>query len=112
MAASAQAQAEATKEAQKAGIEHAKGAGACLGRKPSLTAEQLANVGDMLAGETAISTIAKSTGLGRGCSGELELRVSKEGPTNSATVYERGAMKSSQQALSPLVCSSVVSASS
>ncbi len=35
MAATAQAQAEATKEAQKAGIEHAKAKGEYLGRKPS-----------------------------------------------------------------------------
>src|SRR5215213_584068 len=35
MAAAAQAQAEATREAQKAGIEHAKRKGGYLGRKPS-----------------------------------------------------------------------------
>jgi len=44
MAASAQAQAEATKAAQRAGIEHAKAneAAAYLGRKPSYTRQQFA----------------------------------------------------------------------
>jgi DNA invertase Pin-like site-specific DNA recombinase len=48
MAATAQAQAEATKEAQQAGIEHAKAEGSYLGRKPSYTREQLDTVRDML----------------------------------------------------------------
>src|SRR5579864_9615474 len=49
MAASAQAQAEATKEAQRAGIEHAKAkADKYRGRKPSYTHEQLEAVRDML----------------------------------------------------------------
>jgi len=66
MAASAQAQAEATKEAQRAGIEHAKAReDAYLGRKPSFTAEQLTTVRDMLASGSAIGAIAKATGLSR-----------------------------------------------
>jgi putative DNA-invertase from lambdoid prophage Rac len=46
MAATAQAQAEATKAAQRAGIEHAKqnGERAYLGRKPSFTRQQFAAV--------------------------------------------------------------------
>jgi hypothetical protein len=43
MAATAQAQGEATKAAQRAGIEHAKGSNerAYLGRKPSFTCTQI-----------------------------------------------------------------------
>jgi putative DNA-invertase from lambdoid prophage Rac len=68
MAATAQAQAEATKAAQRAGIEHAKqGEGrAYLGRKPSFTRAQLAMVRDMLAQESVgMAAIAKATGLSR-----------------------------------------------
>ena len=66
MAATAQAQAEATKEAQKAGIDHAKARDdAYLGRKPSFTAAQVATVRDMLASDHSIGAIAKSTGLSR-----------------------------------------------
>ena len=66
MAALSQAQAEATKEAQRAGIEHAKArADAYRGRKPSFTRRQLAQVRDMLTTGTSISMIAKTTGLSR-----------------------------------------------
>lgn len=67
MAAMAQAQAEATKEAQRAGIAHAKARepGAYKGRKPSFTAKELSTVCDMLAGDAGISVIAKATGLSR-----------------------------------------------
>ena len=67
MAATAQAQAEATKEAQKAGIAHAKAAedGRYLGRKPSFTTEQFKLVQDMLGQAAGISTIAKRAGLSR-----------------------------------------------
>lgn len=67
MAASAQAQAEATKAAQAAGIEHAKanGENAYRGRKPSFTRAQMEAVRDMLAQDAGISVIAKSTGLSR-----------------------------------------------
>jgi DNA invertase Pin-like site-specific DNA recombinase len=66
MAATAQAQAEATKAAQKAGIEHAKANNdrTFLGRKPSYTRKQLAKVRDML-GEHGIAAIAKEAGLSR-----------------------------------------------
>ena len=61
-----QAQAEATKEAQRAGIEHAKARDdAYRGRKPSFTRKQLDQVRDMLTTGTSISTIAKTTGLSR-----------------------------------------------
>jgi putative DNA-invertase from lambdoid prophage Rac len=68
MAATAQAQAEATKAAQRAGIEHAKQSGerAYLGRKPSFTREQFAQVRVMLGQEAiSIAQIAKETGLTR-----------------------------------------------
>ena len=66
MSAMSQAQAEATKEAQRAGIEHAKARDdAYLGRKPSFTAAQLATVRDMLASGSAVGAAAKETGLSR-----------------------------------------------
>lgn len=68
MAATAQAQAEATKIAQRAGIEHRKAAedGGYRGRKPSFTRKQLA---DAIAGHEmgmGVSELAKETGLTRG----------------------------------------------
>ncbi|MCJ2084739.1 recombinase family protein [Methylobacterium sp. E-005] len=66
MAATAQAQAEATKEAQRAGIDHAKGReDAYLGRKPSYSAGQLADVVAGLDRGDAVAAIAKATGLSR-----------------------------------------------
>lgn len=67
MAATAQAQAEATKEAQKAGIAHHKKASPerYLGRKPSYSREQLDMMQDMLSQGAGASAIAKATGLTR-----------------------------------------------
>jgi DNA invertase Pin-like site-specific DNA recombinase len=68
MAATAQAQAEAIKAAQRAGIEHAKqnDERAYLGRKPSFSREQFMKVRSMLGLQTAgIAQIAKETGLTR-----------------------------------------------
>lgn len=66
MAATAQAQAEATKEAQRAGIDYAKAKGdGYRGRKPSYTRDQMAAVRDMLAQSAGIAAIAKATGLSR-----------------------------------------------
>ena len=67
MAATAQANAEAIKEAQRGGIALAKAQGEkkYLGRKPSYTREQFAAVCDMLDQETGIGHIAKQTGLSR-----------------------------------------------
>ncbi|HJT35069.1 MAG TPA: recombinase family protein [Pirellulales bacterium] len=68
MAATAQAQAEATKAAQRAGIEHARQSGsrAYLGRKPSFTQDQFKAAREMLANETmGVAQIAKATGLSR-----------------------------------------------
>jgi len=69
MAATAQAQAEATKEAQKAGIAHAKALAAATakyrGRKPSYDRALLSRVQDMLAQGAGASEIAKATFLTR-----------------------------------------------
>ena len=67
MAATAQAQAEATKAAQRAGIDHAKQANgrAYLGRKPSFTRAQFEAVRQVLGREKTLSQIAKSAGLTR-----------------------------------------------
>ena len=70
MAAMAEAQAEATKIAQRAGIEHAKAKvggehGKYLGRKPSFTRDQLLMVRDMVDQGQGDSAIAKATKLTR-----------------------------------------------
>ena len=66
MAATAEAQAEATKAAQRAGIEHAKASGeGYRGRKPSYSREQLATVQDMLGQSANILAIAKAANLSR-----------------------------------------------
>jgi putative DNA-invertase from lambdoid prophage Rac len=68
MAATAQAQAEATKASQRAGIEHAKGRedSPYLGRKPAFTRAQFVAVREMLGkGATSIAHIAKATGVKR-----------------------------------------------
>lgn len=68
MAATSQAQAEATKAAQKAGIAHARDrqdASVYRGRKPSYTRTQLGTVQTMLAEGAAHSAIAKATGVSR-----------------------------------------------
>ncbi|OAI30449.1 recombinase, partial [Methylosinus sp. R-45379] len=68
MAATAQAQAEATKEAQRAGIDHAKAnseASKYRGRKPSYSREQFDTVRDMLGQGTGVGPVAAVTGLTR-----------------------------------------------
>jgi len=66
MAATAQAQAEATREAQRAGIAHAKAReDSYRGRKPSYTRAQLDMVRTMLSQGASISAIARDTGLSR-----------------------------------------------
>jgi DNA invertase Pin-like site-specific DNA recombinase len=68
MAAMSQAEAEATKAAQRAGIEHAKQSDerSYLGRKPSFTRTQFDKMRDMLAqGAVGIAEVAKETGLTR-----------------------------------------------
>jgi len=66
MAATSQAQAEATKEAQRAGIEHARAKGdRYRGRKPSYSRTQYDAVRNMLEQGTKIGSIAQVTGLSR-----------------------------------------------
>lgn len=67
MAALSQAQAEATKEAQKAGIAHARGRDekVYLGRKPSYTADQISQVVSLSGAGEGVSTVAKRLGLSR-----------------------------------------------
>jgi len=68
MAATAQAQAEATKEAQRAGIAHAKANGeACAyrGRKPSYNRKQLECAQAMLGKSARVGEVAKTIGLTR-----------------------------------------------
>lgn len=67
MAATAQAQAEATKVAQRAGIAHAKQSSErkYLGRKPGFTRQQFRTVRDMLGHATGVAQIAKVSGVSR-----------------------------------------------
>ncbi len=68
MAALSQAQAEATKEAQRAGVAHAKAKGDASpyrGRKPSFDREKLRVVQDMLIQGAGVSAISQATGLSR-----------------------------------------------
>lgn len=68
MAATAQAQAEATKEAQKAGIAYAKermGSVKYLGRKPTYTSEKVDLALSMKNAGNTVSGIAKELGLTR-----------------------------------------------
>jgi len=67
MAATAQAQAEATKAAQRAGIQaaQAKEGNPYLGRKPSYDRETFDTVQDMLANGDGASAISNATGLSR-----------------------------------------------
>jgi putative DNA-invertase from lambdoid prophage Rac len=86
MAALSQAQAEATKEAQRAGIEHARATAADTkyrGRKPSYTRRQLDYVLAMLGKETSTSAIAKAIGLSR----QTVLRI-KADPAKAHRVAE------------------------
>jgi putative DNA-invertase from lambdoid prophage Rac len=68
MAATAQAQAEATKEAQRAGIAHAKANGdarAYRGRKPSYSRKQFENAQAMLGKSASVGEAARALGLTR-----------------------------------------------
>lgn len=85
MAASAQAQAEATKEAQKAGIEAAKDdPRKYKGRKPSYSRDTLNKVVDMLALEARTTDIARETGLTR----QAVLRI-KDDPVAAEEILSR-----------------------
>ncbi len=87
MAATAQAQAEATKEAQKAGIAAAKGDPVKYrGKKPGYDLEALNTVQNMAAMGKGTTTIAKATGLSR----QAVLRI-KGDPAAAQAALERWA---------------------
>jgi putative DNA-invertase from lambdoid prophage Rac len=67
MAATAEAQAEATKAAQRAGIAHAKAGedNPYRGRKPSYTREQFNDVRNLIGASIPVAQIAKATSLSR-----------------------------------------------
>jgi len=68
MAATAQAQAEASKETQRAGIAHAKekkAATAYRGRKPSFNRSQFDAAQALLASDAPVAHIAKLCGVNR-----------------------------------------------
>ena len=68
MAAMAQAQAEVTKEAQKAGIAHAQtndNGTKYRGRKPTYTLDSLIQVQELLGQGIGVSEVAKTTGVRR-----------------------------------------------
>ena len=67
MAALSQAQAEANKEAQRAGIAHARTRDkkVYLGRKPSFTEDQISQVISMIAEGQGITQVSKTLGLSR-----------------------------------------------
>lgn len=66
MAALSQAQSEATKEAQRAGIEHARAhVGKFLGRKPVYNRAQFEEARTLLADEVPVAKIAKKLGISR-----------------------------------------------
>ena len=77
MAATAQAQAEVTKEAQKAGIAHAQAhddGTKYRGRKPTFTCDQYAIVRELLNQGVGVSAVARTTGLKR----QSVYRIQKE----------------------------------
>lgn len=85
MAATAQAQAEALKEAQKAGIEAARGKiDTYRGRKPSYDQAKLAEVLDMQGQGLGASAIAKASGLSRAA-----VRRIMEAPQDAEAALQR-----------------------
>jgi putative DNA-invertase from lambdoid prophage Rac len=81
MAAMAQAQAEVTKEAQKAGIAHARAhddGTKYRGRKPTFTCEQFVQVRELLNQGLGISAIAKTVGLKRQSVYRIHLEPEKQ----------------------------------
>ena len=89
MAATAQAQAEATKEAQKAGIEHHKAHSPekFKGRKPSFDRASFEEVKAMLAAGQGHSAIAKATGVNR----NAVIRIARD-PAKAEAALEKWGM--------------------
>lgn len=87
MAATSQAQAEATKEAQLAGIAHAKTKVVKYrGRKPTYDRKQYQLVRDMLMGGAGASTIAKTVDLTR----QTVLRIKSEPDQAEEALFKWG----------------------
>jgi len=90
LAAMAQNQAEATKEAQRAGIEHARassdGERKYRGRRPSYTREQYEAALAMIAGQSGPSEIARALGL----SVQTVLRIRADPESANATLLTWG----------------------
>ena len=85
MAATAQAQAEATKEAQKAGIAAAReDTSKYRGRRPSYDRAQMAAVLDMSAQGAGDSAIARDTGMTR----QTVIRI-RQNPAEAAAMLDR-----------------------
>jgi DNA invertase Pin-like site-specific DNA recombinase len=98
MAATAQAQAEVTKEAQRTGIAHAKINGNLyLGRKPTFTYEELRSIQDMLAQKVSVTQIADAVGVSR----QTVYRIQKDPGAAEAllTAWEQAAKARAQRAL-------------
>nr|RDS94495.1 recombinase family protein [Cereibacter sphaeroides f. sp. denitrificans] len=87
MAATAQAQAEALREAQRAGIEAAKTENRYRGKKPTFDRSKLIVVRDMLDTGAGASEISKTTGLSR----QAILRI-RENPTQAEAALTRWGM--------------------
>jgi len=88
MAAIAQAQAEATKAAQRAGIDHAKGdARKYPGRKPSFDRSTLTMVRNLLTQGSGTSEISRAAGISR----QTVLRI-KEDPAAAEAALARWGM--------------------
>jgi putative DNA-invertase from lambdoid prophage Rac len=88
MAATAQAQAEATREAQKAGIAAARESGEkYLGRRPSFTRPDMETVQEMAAQGMGDSAIARALGLSR----QTVIRIRRD-PSAAAAMLGRWGM--------------------
>ena len=87
MAATAQAQAEALREAQRAGIEAAKSEARYRGKKPTYDRAKLGLVTDMLGHGAGASEISKQTGLSR----QAILRI-RDDPTQAEAALARWGM--------------------
>lgn len=85
MAAIGEAQYEATRQAQAAGIEHAKlQEGKYLGRRPTFRTDQFLAIQEMLTAGTGVSEIAKQVGVSR----QVVYRIARQ-PEACAAALER-----------------------
>ena len=87
MAAMAEAQAEVTREAQRAGIAKAKTENRYRGRKPSFDRRAVTTVQEMYARGSGTTEIARSTGLSR----QAVIRI-KNDPNRAVELLERWGM--------------------